>query len=268
MADMTFGESLHLLDKKEYVPWVSSIFRNVKVGARLGIFSTYYPRLFRTLSFALGKKLQKTRTEHFQHSATRVTKRLEQGRQTAGVDLWTQVLSPRGDGEEAQLSRAAMDANASLFMIAGTETTATLLAGLIYLLLTYPHKLHNLTAELRSSFACSAAISLEQLARLPYLNACIKEALRLYPPVPVGLLRCTPAEGSTICGHFVPGGVTVSVPHWPVYTSAQHFTDPLAFIPERWTGDERYKNDARGAVQPFSVGPRDCLGKKYVYLCC
>ncbi|KAF9698788.1 hypothetical protein EKO04_002912 [Ascochyta lentis] len=264
MADMTFGESLHLLDNTEYVPWVSMIFRNVKVGARLNILSTYYPRLFRLLSLALGKKMQKARTQHFEHSATRVARRLEQGRQTAGVDLWTHVLSQR-DEENPHLSRAAMDANASLFMIAGTETTATLLAGLTYLLLTHTHTLDRLTTELRSTFPSSTTITLAALSRLPYLTACIKEALRLYPPVPVGLLRRTPAQGSTICARFVPGGVTVSAPHWPLYTSGEHFVEPLVFAPERWMGDERFAGDERGVVQPFSVGPRDCLGKNMAY---
>jgi cytochrome P450 len=51
-----------------------------------------------------------------------------------------------------------------------------------------------------------------------------------------------------------------------MYESPLIFKDPLKFVPERWTGDERYADDERGALQPFSVGPRDCLGRKYVYL--
>lgn len=43
------------------------------------------------------------------------------------------------------------------------------------------------------------------------------------------------------------------------------FKDPLEFVPERWLGDERYADDQRAAMQPFSVGPRDCVGKKYVF---
>jgi cytochrome P450 len=52
-----------------------------------------------------------------------------------------------------------------------------------------------------------------------------------------------------------------------MYMSPKVFGDPLAFVPERWTGDERFANDERSALQPFSVGPRDCLGKKYVSVC-
>ena len=263
MADMTFGEPLHMLDNGEYSPWVSMIFRFVKVGTRINILSTYYPCIFGLIRLVLGKKMLKTRIEHLQHSATRVTQRLEHGRQTEGVDLWTYVLEQQEKGKEG-LSRDAMDANASLFMVAGTETTATTLSGLIYMLLTSPTVMHKLTSEIRESFASSSDISMERLAKMLYLNACIKEAMRLYPSVPGGLLHLTPAEGSIICGHFIPPGVTVSAPHLPMYTSVKNFKDPLLFIPERWTDDERFAEDKRAAVQPFSVGSRDCLGKKYV----
>jgi len=47
-----------------------------------------------------------------------------------------------------------------------------------------------------------------------------------------------------------------------MYRSARNFRDPHAFVPERWLGDEKYAGDRKAALQPFSVGPRDCLGKK------
>jgi cytochrome P450 len=50
-----------------------------------------------------------------------------------------------------------------------------------------------------------------------------------------------------------------------MYTSPKNFTAPLSFIPERWTGDERFIDDERAALQPFSVGSRDCLGKNMAY---
>ena len=49
-----------------------------------------------------------------------------------------------------------------------------------------------------------------------------------------------------------------------MFTSPKHFKDPLSFIPERWTGDVRYASDNKSALQPFSFGPRNCIGKKYV----
>jgi cytochrome P450 len=101
-----------------------------------------------------------------------------------------------------------MDSNATTFMVAGTETTATLLTGLTYLLLTHPECHAKLVKEIRTTFQEEANINMEAIAKLPYLKACISEAFRLYPPVAVGLLHLTPSDGSTVCGHFVPPNVS------------------------------------------------------------
>lgn len=51
------------------------------------------------------------------------------------------------------------------------------------------------------------------------------------------------------------------------YQSSANFTDPKSFIPERWLPEvpERYRNDRKDALQPFSVGPRNCIGKNLAY---
>lgn len=52
---------------------------------------------------------------------------------------------------------------------------------------------------------------------------------------------------------------------WAVYHNSEHFALPNEFVPERWLGDPRFANDAKRALQPFSLGPRDCVGKKYAF---
>lgn len=56
----------------------------------------------------------------------------------------------------------------------------------------------------------------------------------------------------------------VEVWQWSSYRHPDHFKQPEEFIPERWLGDPRFKNDKKDVFQPFSVGPRNCIGKKYV----
>ncbi|KAF2111659.1 cytochrome P450 [Lophiotrema nucula] len=261
MGDLTFGEPLNMLNSGKYDPWVSMIFGSVRTNSKLSIIQ-YYPLLYKAFKALVPETFAKKRYEHFQYSVERVTKRLERGRRSEGVDLWDLVLK-QDDGKV--MSRAEMDSNSSLFMIAGTETTATLLSGLTYQLLKNPDKMEKLVEEIRSTFADSRDMHMEALAALPYLNACMKEALRVYPPVPVGLPRMTPPDGSTIAGVYVPPDTTVTIPHLAMYTSELNFKDPLSFVPERWLGDERYANDDKHALQPFSVGPRDCLGKNMAY---
>lgn len=212
MADLTFGEPLHLLDNSEYNSWIQVIFKGIKRGTLMSIFFNYYPLAKFMLFTLLGKRIATFRREHHNYTVERVTKRLEKGRVSEGVDLWDLVLQQEDKGK-AGLTRPVMDMNGELFMLAGTETTATLLSGLTYLLLAHPESMAKLVNEIRTAFNSSDDISMEVTAGLPYLNACIKEAFRHYPPVPIGLPHLTPVEGSTICGRYVPPNVRCHLTH-------------------------------------------------------
>lgn len=157
-----------------------------------------------------------------------------------------------------------MVSQANLLLIAGSETTASLLSGMLYHLLMNPDALARLIEEVRSSFPEEPDISIQSVSYLPYLQAVIEESLRVYPPVPNALPRSTPQPGEVICGKFVPGGTSVGMHHYACYRSSKNFFEPDSFHPERWLndGDARFANDDKNAFHPFSHGPRNCLGKK------
>ncbi|KAJ5664695.1 hypothetical protein N7462_011508 [Penicillium macrosclerotiorum] len=100
-------------------------------------------------------------------------------------------------------------------------------------------------AEIHSNafiFADDKDMTFRSCATLPYLAAVIEESLRMYPPFTV-----------------------VACHHYATYHSSSNFALPDNFIPERWLGkDARFDGDKKDALQPFSLGPRNCLGKKYV----
>ena len=50
--------------------------------------------------------------------------------------------------------------------------------------------------------------------------------------------------------------------HYSASHLSSNWTDPFEFVPERFLGDERYRDDNQGSLRPFVVGPRDCIGKK------
>ncbi|KAI2475343.1 cytochrome p450 [Pyrenophora tritici-repentis] len=233
MGDLTFGEPLGMLDTGEYTPWVQAIFQNIKAATYLRV-ALFYPMLQIPLKLLMPPSLRGKQAEHFLHSVERVDKRLEKG----------------------------MHANASAFMIAGTETTATLLSGMTYYLLTNPDKLKKLVDEVRA--LPEEDLTLDVLPRLKYLNACFEEALRCYPPVPIGIPRIVPKGGASICGELVPEGSVVMVSQKAAYQSPLNFKDADKFIPERWLPDTGYDSDRKVVLQPFSFGPRNCIGKKYV----
>lgn len=135
----------------------------------------------------------------------------------------------------------------------------------------------QLTSEVRTAFPSASDITLDSSRRLPFMNACIEEGLRIYPPVPAGLPRTTPEGGAEICGEWVPPGVTVSVSQYSAYRSTANFHRASEFLPERWLASTSSStssssssfspiaNDDHAAFQPFSTGPRNCLGKNLAY---
>jgi cytochrome P450 len=93
----------------------------------------------------------------------------------------------------------------------------------------------------------------------------LKEALRLYPPAPDMLFRTTTSEPAIIAGQTVPPHTSLTINLWAAHRSSQNFHRPAEFVPERWLDDclAEFRNDDRAVFNPFSIGPRDCLGKRY-----
>lgn len=86
-----------------------------------------------------------------------------------------------------------------------------------------------------------------------------KETLRLFPPVPELMRKCTKTY-TTSQGYVVDEGVRVVIPVHAIHRDPQHYPDPESFIPERFdseTQSQRHKY----AYLPFGRGPRSCIGK-------
>lgn len=95
-----------------------------------------------------------------------------------------------------------------------SDTTAATLTCLFYHLATHPEVHRKLQKELDDFFTETEADTFEtnSLAKLPFLQACIDESLRLFPPVPSGLQRQTPPQGIRIGGREIPGNTIVMTP--------------------------------------------------------
>lgn len=108
-----------------------------------------------------------------------------------------------------------LSSNAGLLIVAGSETTATLLSGATFFLTSNPTALRRLTEEVRSTFKRKEDITLRSVQSLPYMLACLNESLRQYPPVATGLPRRAPPGGAAIAGTLVPEGVSQIRKHHP-----------------------------------------------------
>ena len=109
--------------------------------------------------------------------------------------------------EKYDLNQDEIIVNSALFIVAGSETTANALSGMLARLIYNRDKYDILCKEIRGAFKEERELRYEKLSELTYLNAVIEEGLRIHPPVPTGLLRTVPKEGDTVDGFWVPGGV-------------------------------------------------------------
>ena len=113
--------------------------------------------------------------------------------------------------DERGMTREEIIKTSGTIIIAGSETSATLLSGIIFHLLKNPAIMEKLTAEIRTAFPDAAEMNFVKLAKLQYLNACIQESFRVYPPVAGILPRKTLPGGAVINGYYIPEGVS---PNW------------------------------------------------------
>ena len=154
---------------------------------------------------------------------------------------------------------------------AGNDTTQTSLTNVMYHLGLYPEKQTKLRQILLESLPEQAVpvASYQQLQHIPYLRAVLDESFRCRAPVNFGLPRRT-VEPTMIAGHLIAAGVTISAPLYALHHDSRLFSEPNAFIPERWLSDSNLYSDERqnlkDYVLPFSIGGRACIGRNLAYM--
>lgn len=182
IGDLAFGEPFGCLDLGRFHEWVSMIYETVKAGAIEQATRRFAPAgsLTQTILFNLiPKRIRGYRTEHLRRSREKCLKRLEHGGSEHRDFIWY-ILKQQ---EKHDLKQDEIIVNSALFIVAGSETTANLLSGLIARLLWNPDKYRKLVDEIRGAFHSESEVTYENLSKLTYLNACIEEGLRIHPPV-------------------------------------------------------------------------------------
>ncbi|MCJ1301357.1 hypothetical protein MMC08_004156 [Hypocenomyce scalaris] len=148
---------------------------------------------------------------------------------------------------------------------AGSDTTAIAMNNAMYLLLKNPSCLHKLRTEVDSVLSASETIApYDKVKHLPYLRACLDEALRIYPPSTFGLPRRTPPSGATILDTFIPGNTSVSMSAYVAHRDEGVFPEPEVYRPERWLADGA--KELQAYFITFSTGARGCIGRNISYL--
>lgn len=178
----------------------------------------------------------------------------------AEPDLLSLLRKPIDQGGEGLAGRAARD-QVKTFLGAGYESSALTLTWAFLLLAKHPEAENALAAELKQ--LCEAAPTPEDVPRLPYTNAVVKETLRLFPP-----LWMTGREAVRDCeigGVGVRSGTLIMTSQWAVQRLDSLFACPDEFRPERWL-DGSTANLPRFAYFPFGGGPRVCIGQSFAMM--
>ncbi|KAI0141742.1 cytochrome P450 [Xylariaceae sp. FL1272] len=268
IGDLAVSTPFKCLEAGDYHPWVTNFFASIE-GSAASRFARFYPYLKPLVGLVKSHGDPEMDLRQIQ-----MTMGITQGRMALGVqkegrkDFMTYMLRVNRDGEEG-MSDMEILTNAPVLMGAGSETTATALAGFFYFLGTTPRAYERLVDEIRSAFRNEEKITLRDVAKLEYLQACLEESLRLYPPVAETPPRICP--GAEIDGKWVPPGTIISIHQYATFRNPEHFTDPEDFVPERFLPaahrqfENKYANDSRAVFKPFSYGSRDCIGKNLAF---
>ncbi|KAI1117616.1 cytochrome P450 [Nemania sp. NC0429] len=186
-------------------------------------------------------------------------------------DVFSRLIeAPKGNEEDPLLDREALYGDAYAILIAGSHTTAGTLTMLTYELARRPEiqvearkevlkaGVQNLSSR---NAPTSEAVRTVSWNKLPFLDGCINEAMRLYPALPTGGARQTIDRAITIGGRYIPPWTTIVAPRWSIGRLEAAYDDPHEFIPERWT-TKRHMVKCPQAFSPFADGRHTCPGKQ------
>ena len=296
VGDLSLGESFHCLDESRYHGWVSILFAQFHLASVfVGLRFFGLDKLVRLL---VPKSVVKKRMEHAEIANEKIHRRLDQGACTGGRnDFMTYILRHNDD---KGMSVAEIEATLRTLVVVGSETTGTALSGIIMNLLRPPDVMTKATEEVRQAFSHASEIDAQRTSELRYISAVIEESLRLCPPVPLGMPRVVPEGGAEVVGEWLPSNVSppgdacsqgftrlIFTDVAQVFVSASGYTSnrsetnfsnhPTTFDPSRWlqpvaspsTSHSTSNNSqpaAPSGYNPFSLGPRNCLGRNLAWL--
>lgn len=255
IGHLTFAEPFDCLTSDSYHPWVNMIYGNIKYLAWVRALHRLAPGFVYVLTKVFPTRLQR---EHVAVMDMIEQKYLQRRKKNPEyTDFVTHLLKAE---ESGLLNSADVLSNLPLIVAAGSDTTASLMTGATFYILKYPPVYQRVTNEIRSQFKTHEEVTLRSIGKLRYLLAVLDESLRIYPPGTGSHRRVVPSGGATVCGRQIPGGTVVGINQYACYRSPHNFSQSDEFIPERWLTDS--SNDKKDALQPFHVGPRNCLGRK------
>ncbi|CCF47863.1 cytochrome P450 [Colletotrichum higginsianum] len=274
---ITYSKRLGFLDRGQDVgDIIKNLDNHLRYASIVGVYSHLHPYLApirnRLGKKATGRKYIVDITKQYLAEHQSKPKAVDVGeasapsKQTGTLDLLSKFFAKHSE-DPTSFTQYHVLAGCVSNMVAGSDTTAVSLSATLYQLLRHPRAMEKLQSEVDQFFSLrdsdSKAVTLQESLQLPYLQAVIKESLRLHPATGLPLERVVPEGGASICGKFLPEGTIVGINSWVEHHRTSIFGDDAAeFRPERWltTNSDRLSAMNRHWM-PFGLGSRTCIGR-------
>jgi cytochrome P450 len=154
--------------------------------------------------------------------------------------------------------------------IAASDTTATAIRSTLLYIITNPHVYRKLQAEIDSTRVVPGPIISDAQSKiLPYLQAVIREGVRILPPTASTFAKVAPKDGDTVNGVFIPGGTEIGISIIAVLRNKKVFGEDVEiFRPERWITDDEgtFKTMEKSLNMIWEHGKYQCLGKDLAWM--
>lgn len=267
IGEITFGQRFGFLDAgvdKEGV--FAGIDNRTAYGTYVGIFAVVHRFIFSLLPKKGGHGFVGNFTRAQISSREAVYNSDDSKAREGAPDFVSKFLAIRA-ADPDKISPMDIFTTCNSNIGAGSDTTAISLSSILYHLLKFPSTFKRLQAEIDAGLAAgtiSDPITFKEANQLPYLQAVIKEGLRLHSATGLPLARIVPPPGSTIAGIKFPGGATVGINSWVAHQNQSVYgSDADVWRPERWL---EIQDEGRGAEVEkfffaFGMGSRTCIGK-------
>ncbi|TYK10668.1 cytochrome P450 705A5-like protein [Cucumis melo var. makuwa] len=190
----------------------------------------------------------------------------EEGLDREDRDLMDILLKVYQDhNAEFNITRTNIKAFLLDLFLGGTGTSTEVSQWTMAELLNHPKVFNKLRNEINSIVGTSRLVGEDDLPNLPYLQAVVKEALRLYPAVPIAMRTCR--QDCTIDGYHIPKDTMVAVNLFDIMRDPKIWKNSNEFDPERFTGDVQYEFKGQQSFNfvPFGGGRRACPGSTLAF---
>lgn len=281
IACITYGNRFGFLDRGEDIRgFISSLHYAVRHMSLVGVYPKLHPFLYylgsRWRTFAstgLADRINFVKERVALRGEERKTRDPEATLKDGASRDFMDRLWDKHDEDPERLNSHHMFLVGLANINAGSDTTSSTLSGMLYLLLSNPRVMAKLTQEVRD-FTANGRLSeyptFKECQQMPYLDAVLKETLRLHSAVGLPLWRVVPEGGVEIAGKFIPEGTNVGINAWVAHRNPKVWgSDAEEFRPERWleaqaeaeAGNKERLQRMEAYYLPFGGGSRTCIGR-------